>query len=100
MTTRSRDHASDATLAALAARYVWWQPVDVTLREPLALLWSVLKIGTAEDYLVVRDRFGEAALIDASATRRRPAPSTTAPGSSGTAVSACPTPRSPRRRFE
>ena len=70
MTTRSHDHANNATLAALAARYVWWQPVDATLREPLALLWSVLKTGTAEDYLVVRDRFGEAALIDA--LRRAP----------------------------
>ena len=49
-------------------------------------------IGTAEDYLVVRDRFGEAALIDALRRRHR-VPSTTAPGSSGIASSACPTPR-------
>jgi hypothetical protein len=62
--------ASDPKLAELAARYVWWQPVETTLREPLPLLWSVLKIGTAEDYVALRDRVGEAALIDA--LRRAP----------------------------
>ena len=36
-----------AALARLAARYVWWLPVDAVLREPLPLLWSVLKTGTA-----------------------------------------------------
>ena len=37
---------------------------------PITLLWSVLKTGTADDYLAVRDRFGEPALIDA--LRRAP----------------------------
>jgi hypothetical protein len=60
----------DPRLAELAARYVWWQPPAVTCREPLPLPWSVLNLGTAEDYLAVRDRFGEAALIDA--LRRAP----------------------------
>ena len=65
MTAASGRESNDAALARLAARYVWWLPVDAVRREPLPLLWSVLRTGTPEDYLAVRDRFGEAALIDA-----------------------------------
>jgi hypothetical protein len=65
-----RSSATRPKLAELAARYVWWQPVEATLREPLPLLWSVLKIGTAEDYVALRELVGEAALIDA--LRRAP----------------------------
>jgi hypothetical protein len=67
---RAETDTPDPRLAELAARYVWWQPPAVTCREPLPLLWSVLKLGTAEDYLAVRNRFGRAALIDA--LRRAP----------------------------
>ena len=65
MTTPRSDWLSDPALVKLAARYVWWQPTDATLRKPQAFLRSVLSTGTAEDYLVVRDRFGEPALIEA-----------------------------------
>jgi hypothetical protein len=65
MATGDSPSRTDRKLAAITARYVWWQPVEETLREPTVLLWSVLKTGTAEDYLAIRDRFGEAALIDA-----------------------------------
>ena len=65
MTAQHPDRSDDPALARLAARYVWWQPIDETLREPVTLLWSVLSIGTADDYVAVRDRFGEPALIDA-----------------------------------
>jgi len=71
MTASEAEHgATDPKLAELAARYVWWQPVEATLREPLPLLWSVLKIGTAEDYVALRALVGEPALIDA--LRRAP----------------------------
>jgi hypothetical protein len=60
----------DPRLPELTARYVWWQPPAVTCREPLTLLWSILKLGTAEDYIAVRDLFGQAALVDA--LRRAP----------------------------
>jgi hypothetical protein len=56
---------SDVQLRALAARYVWWRPPDETLSEPVALLRSVLKAGTAEDYVLVRGHYGEPALIEA-----------------------------------
>jgi hypothetical protein len=59
------EQLNDVQLRMLAERYVWWQPPHETLLEPAALLWSVLKGGTADDYLLVRRHYGEPALIDA-----------------------------------
>jgi hypothetical protein len=51
-----------STPEELAARYVWWQPAAETLERPIVLLWQILKIGTAEDYVLARRIWGEAAL--------------------------------------
>jgi hypothetical protein len=52
--------ASQATkMAALALRYVWWQPADETLASPDTLLRQILKIGTAEDYVAGCAYWGE-----------------------------------------
>lgn len=61
-----RSHAApEAVLRRLAARYVWWKPAGEVLSDPAPLLWSILSIGTAEDYVTVRNIVGEAALIAA-----------------------------------
>ena len=70
MSSSQPEQLDHLQLRALTGRYVWWQPADEILRNPIALLWSVLKTGTADDYLPVRDRLGEPALIDA--LRRAP----------------------------
>ena len=46
MSSSRPEQLDDLQLRALAGRYVWWQPADETLRNPIALLWSVLKTGT------------------------------------------------------
>ena len=48
-------------LERLAARYVRWQPPEVTLAEPTVLLWQIMKMGTAKDYILARAHWGEAA---------------------------------------
>jgi hypothetical protein len=48
-------------LAQLAARYVWWQSPAQTLRSPPALLCQILRLGTADDYVLARCHWGEAA---------------------------------------
>jgi hypothetical protein len=65
MTTAHRRARDNPELARLAARYVWWQPAECTLRAPSVLLWSVLKTGTAEDYVALRELYGEPALVAA-----------------------------------
>jgi hypothetical protein len=52
----------------LALRYVWWQPAKQTLAAPEMLLRQILKIGTAEDYVVARAHWGEAAFRHALVT--------------------------------
>lgn len=57
--------ANAAAAEALAARYVWWQPVTETLAERRKLLCAIMRLGTAADYVVARDLFGEAAFAEA-----------------------------------
>jgi hypothetical protein len=52
-------------LLRLARRYVWWQEPERTLAEPRMLLWQLLSLGTAEDYLIAREVYGEAAFREA-----------------------------------
>lgn len=54
----------------LASRYVWWQPADATLRDLDVLLWQILQLGTAADYVLARSLWGEAAFRDALARAR------------------------------
>ncbi|MGH6943978.1 MAG: hypothetical protein ACREH6_07145 [Geminicoccaceae bacterium] len=68
MTALPEDSASATKLRELAARYVWWQPVEVALGWPNTLLCSIMRIGTAEDYVAARAIFGEAAFVDALQT--------------------------------
>ena len=50
---------------ALAARYVWWQAPAETLRNRSRLLCQILSLGTAEDYVLAVEIWGEAAFRDA-----------------------------------
>lgn len=60
--------ANAAAAELLAARYVWWQPVTETLAERRKLLRAIMRLGTAADYVVARDLFGEAAFEEALRT--------------------------------
>jgi hypothetical protein len=53
------------TLRELAAKYVWWQPPDVTLARPCHFLCQLMTLGTADDVRTVRRILGDQALIDA-----------------------------------
>ncbi|HET6521740.1 MAG TPA: hypothetical protein VFG47_18250 [Geminicoccaceae bacterium] len=55
-------------LEHLALRYVWWQPPTETLGRPHKLLCQILTMGTAEDYLLVRETWGEEVLKEALLT--------------------------------
>ena len=57
--------STETTLAEIAARYVWWQPPEVTLAHRAHFLCQVMTLGTAEDVRTVRRLLGDAALIDA-----------------------------------
>jgi hypothetical protein len=59
------DPGLDPALAALARRYVWWLPAEEALARPERLLRQILRLGTPEDYVAARARFGEAAFRDA-----------------------------------
>jgi hypothetical protein len=51
--------------------YVWWQPPEVTLRDPRKLLCQILRYGRAEDYVEAVELWGEDALRTALLTARR-----------------------------
>lgn len=53
------------TLRAIAAKYVWWQPAEVTLARPRHFLCQLMTLGTAEDVRFVRRVMSDEALIDA-----------------------------------
>jgi hypothetical protein len=53
------------TLRALASKYVWWQPPDVTLARGWHFLCQMMTLGTAEDMRTVRRLLGDEAMIDA-----------------------------------
>jgi hypothetical protein len=55
----------EATLAKIAARYVWWQPPETTLARPHHFLCQLMTLGTADDVRVVRRELGDAAFVDA-----------------------------------
>jgi hypothetical protein len=60
------DAASESEVAErLARRYLWWKAPKDAVRERQALLCQILKLGTAEDYVLARDLFGEQAFKDA-----------------------------------
>jgi hypothetical protein len=57
--------STEATLRDIAARYVWWQPPDVTLARPAHFLCQLMTLGTAEDVRTVRRTLGDRAFVDA-----------------------------------
>lgn len=59
-----------ASVARLARRYVWWMSSDEALRERQSLLCQLLKLGTAEDYVLACNWFGEEAVKEALARAR------------------------------
>ena len=42
----------------LAKRYLWWQPLEVTLQRPLRLVAAIMDEGTAGEWALVRSFFG------------------------------------------
>lgn len=52
-------------LSEIAAKYVWWQPPDVTLSRPRHFLCQLMTLGTLEDIRLVRRVMTDHALIDA-----------------------------------
>ncbi len=57
--------SDETTLAEIAARYVWWQPAEVTLARPAHFLCQIMTLGTAEDVRTVRRLLGDPAFVDA-----------------------------------
>ena len=51
-----------ALLARLAARYIWWKPVDDALRYPDRIIAQVMNIGDYEDAQALVEVVGEQAL--------------------------------------
>jgi hypothetical protein len=56
---------TEDTLREIAARYVWWQPPDVTLAYVNPFLCQIMTLGTADDVRTVRRVMGDQALMDA-----------------------------------
>jgi hypothetical protein len=56
---------TEDTLREIAARYVWWQPPDVTLSRPHHFLCQLMTLGTADDVRAVRRLVGDQALLEA-----------------------------------
>jgi len=46
----------------LARRYAWWQEPDEAMHDLPHLLCQIMAFGTAEDYVVARQMWGEAAI--------------------------------------
>jgi hypothetical protein len=57
--------STEDTLCEIAARYVWWQPSEVTLAHREHFLCQLMTLGTAEDVRTVRRMMGDQALMDA-----------------------------------
>jgi hypothetical protein len=57
--------STDVALREIAARYVWWQPPEVTLARPHHFLCQLMTLGTAEDVRTVRRLMGDPALLEA-----------------------------------
>ncbi|WP_437982541.1 hypothetical protein [Sorangium sp. So ce117] len=57
--------STEAALREIAARYVWWQPPEVTLARRHHFLCQVMALGTEEDVTTVRRAMGDPALLDA-----------------------------------
>jgi hypothetical protein len=55
----------------LAKMYVWWQPPEVTFRNPHKLLCQILRFGRPEDYVAAVEIWGVDALRTALCTARR-----------------------------
>lgn len=52
-------------LRKIAARYVWWQPPEVTLARSHHFLCQLMTLGTADDVRTVRRAMGDQALVEA-----------------------------------
>lgn len=57
--------STEAALARIAAKYVWWQPPEVTLARPHHFLCQLMTLGTAEDVRTARRAMGDQAFVDA-----------------------------------
>jgi len=51
----------DETLRAIAARLIWWQASEVSLRDPRRLVAQVMNLGSWEDVKFAQAHFGLAA---------------------------------------
>jgi hypothetical protein len=57
--------STEPALCEIAAKYVWWQPPDVTLAYSHHFLCQLMTLGTAEDVRTVRRALGDRAFLDA-----------------------------------
>jgi hypothetical protein len=57
--------SAETELREIAARYVWWQPPEVTLARPQHFLCQIMTLGTAEDVQTVRRAWRDQAFVDA-----------------------------------
>jgi hypothetical protein len=57
--------ANDEQLKGIAAKMIWWQPPEVSLREPRRLLAQIMDRGAWEDLKFAQDYFGVTAFRDA-----------------------------------
>ena len=59
----ARDRGSlDTLLEPLAARLIWWQPVDQSLADPDRVIAQVLELGTFEEGEQLRQALGDGRL--------------------------------------
>ena len=57
--------STEEILREIAARYVWWQPPEVTLARRVHFLCQLMNLGTADDVRAVRRALGAEAFVDA-----------------------------------
>lgn len=63
--TRRAPWATDARLASIARRLVWWQGPERTLAHPLDFIARVMARGTVDEVREVRGRYGDALVREA-----------------------------------
>ena len=56
---------NEETLRAIAAKLIWWQAPEVSLRDARRLVAQIMNLGTWEDVKFAQSHFGLAAFRDA-----------------------------------
>lgn len=56
---------NEETLRAIAAKLIWWQPPEVSLRDVRRLVAQIMNLGTWEDVKFAQEHLGLTAFRDA-----------------------------------